>query len=282
MRSRKLGQKVIKDFGDEWARFTFLEEQRISEIQEQAKSYFALLEEELSKNTLGTVADFGAGTGRWSHFILEKCSKLNLVEPSHGAYEVLKTRFSGQKRAIILNQSIEECTIEKDSIDIGICLGVLHHIPDTESALRSINSKLKPGGILLAYMYYNLEGQNLTYRVLFHISSLARRFISKLPRILKRAICDAIALIVYFPLARLSLKLSVRGVNTKNFPLHHYETLPFHVMRNDSLDRFGTRLEKRYSKEQISQLLSQTGFDLETLVFSEDEPFWIFKVKKLQ
>ena len=282
MRSKRLSQKVIKDFGDEWAKFTFLEEQRLNELEEQANRYFALLENELKSETLGLVADFGAGTGRWSQFILKNCSKLNLVEPSLGAYEVLRTRFSGQEKARLLNERIEECSLENNSIDIGVCLGVLHHIPDTESALKSINAKLKPGGILLAYMYYNLEGQNLTYRLLFHISSLARKFISKLPRLLKRAICDVIALLVYFPLARMSSKLSVRGVNTKNFPLHHYETLPFHVMRNDSLDRFGTRLEKRYSKEQICQLLSQTGFDLKTLVFSEDEPFWTFKVKKLQ
>lgn len=282
MRAKKLTQKVIKDFGDEWAKFTFLEEQRLSEIEEQANRYFALLKDELKSETLGLVADFGAGTGRWSQFILKKCSKLNLVEPSHGAYEVLKTRFSGEEKALLLNERIEECSLENESIDIGICLGVLHHLPDTESALKSINAKLKPGGTLLAYMYYNLEGQNLIYRLLFHISSLARRFISKLPRLLKRSICDAIALIVYLPLARMALRLRMFGVNTKNFPLHHYETLPFHVMRNDSLDRFGTRLEKRYSKEQIRQLLSQTGFDLTTLVFSEDEPYWTFKVKKLQ
>ena len=282
MRSRKLSQRVIKDFGDEWAKFNFLEEQKISEIEEQAKRYFALLEDEFKGETLGSVADFGAGTGRWSQFIMKSCSKLILVEPSHGAYEVLRTRFSGQEKARLLHERIEDCSLENDSIDIGVCLGVLHHIPDTGRALKSLNAKLKPGGTLLAYMYYNLEGQSLTYRFLFHVSSLARKFISKLPRLLKRAICDVIALLVYFPLARMSSKLSARGVNTKNFPLHHYETLPFHVMRNDSLDRFGTRLEKRYSKEQIRQLLSQTGFDLKTLVFSEDEPFWTFKVKKLQ
>ena len=280
MRSKKLSQKVIKDFGDEWAKFTFLEEQKIGEIEEQAKRYFALLEDELKSETLGLVADFGAGTGRWSQFIFRDCLELHLVEPSQGAYEVLKMRFGGQEKARLLNERIEECSLENDSIDIGVCLGVLHHIPDTESALKSINAKLKPGGTLLAYMYYNLEGKNLFYRVLFSISSLARRVISIFPSSSKRFICDVIAFLVYLPLARISQKLSMRGVNTKNFPLHHYETLPFHVMRNDSLDRFGTRLEKRYSIEQIRQMLSQTGFDLKTLVFSEDEPFWTFKVKK--
>ena len=107
MRSKRLSQKVIKDFGDEWAKFTFLEEERVIVLEEQANRYFALLENELKSETLGLVADFGAGTGRWSQFILKNCSKLNLVEPSLGAYEVLRTRFSGQEKARLLNERIE-------------------------------------------------------------------------------------------------------------------------------------------------------------------------------
>jgi SAM-dependent methyltransferase len=280
MRSRKLSQKVIKDFGDEWAKFTFLEEQKISEIEEQAKRYFALLEGELKSETLGLVADFGAGTGRWSQFILKNCSKLNLVEPSQGAYQVLSMRFSGQEKARLLNERIEDCSLENDSIDIGICLGVLHHISDTESALKSINAKLKPGGTLLAYMYYNLENRNLAYKSIFRVSVLLRMFISVLPNFAKRIICEAIAFLVYLPLGRISKFLNELGIKTHNFPLHHYESLPFYVMRNDSLDRFGTRLEKRYSRDDIRHLLNQAGFDMETLVFSESEPYWTFKVKK--
>jgi hypothetical protein len=44
-------------------------------------------------------------------------------------------------------------------------------------------------------------------------------------------------------------------------------------MRTDSLDRFGTKLEKRYTKESMELLMSKCG--LEDIKFSETEPFWV-------
>lgn len=282
MNSKRLSQKIIDDFGNEWAKFNFLEEKSLIDIQEQGKKYFRLLDNELSSGKLGTVADFGAGTGRWSQFLLNKCSKLYLVEPSDGAYQVLRKRFGSEEKASILNQMIEDCSLDDNSIDLALCLGVLHHIPDADIAMRKINSILKPGGTLLAYMYYNFENRNQVYKILFQTTNLVRIIMSRLPHSIRKVLCDVIALFVYFPLAKISKFLHTLGLDTDNFPLHHYESLSFHVMRNDALDRFGTRLEKRFSKKQISELLNQSGFDLETLIISDSEPFWLFKVKKFK
>lgn len=43
--------------------------------------------------------------------------------------------------------------------------------------------------------------------------------------------------------------------------------MPFVMLRNDSLDRFGTRLEQRFSKQEIRHMLGEAGFDLSTLIF---------------
>ena len=86
---------------------------------------------------------------------------------------------------------------------------------------------------------------------------------------------------VYFPLARAAKLLEKRGKNVSNFPLHHYAIMPFVMLQNDALDRFGTRLEQRFSKKEITEMLGNAGFDLSTLKFSDMEPFWTFSVKKL-
>jgi hypothetical protein len=43
-------------------------------------------------------------------------------------------------------------------------------------------------------------------------------------------------------------------------------------MRTDALDRFGTRLEKRFTKIQIEEMMLRAG--LENINFSNDLPFW--------
>jgi hypothetical protein len=53
------------------------------------------------------------------------------------------------------------------------------------------------------------------------------------------------------------------------------------MLQNDALDRFGTRLEQRFSKKEIIEMLGKAGFNLPTLRFSDVEPFWTFSVKKL-
>ena len=97
----------------------------------------------------------------------------------------------------------------------------------------------------------------------------------------RRVFADIIAFMIYLPLARLARWLEMRGKNVANFPLHHYANMPFLMMRNDALDRFGTQLEQRFSREEISQMLGRAGFDLTSLNFSKAEPFWTFSVKKL-
>jgi hypothetical protein len=57
--------------------------------------------------------------------------------------------------------------------------------------------------------------------------------------------------------------------------------MPFVMLQNDALDRLGTRLEQRFSKKEITEMLGKANFDLTTLKFSEVEPFWTFAVKKL-
>ena len=43
-------------------------------------------------------------------------------------------------------------------------------------------------------------------------------------------------------------------------------------MNNDSLDRFGTKLEQRFSKEDITNMLKDAGFD--KVRFSDNTPYW--------
>ena len=61
------------------------------------------------------------------------------------------------------------------------------------------------------------------------------------------------------------------GADVATWPLSTYRDKSFYVMRNDALDRFGTRLEQRFTREQIRSMMSRAG--LKDILFSE-EVFW--------
>ena len=58
---------------------------------------------------------------------------------------------------------ISENSIPDNSLDFGYCLGVLHHIPDTQTALNDCVKKLKNGSPFLLYIYYKFDNQPFWY-----------------------------------------------------------------------------------------------------------------------
>ena len=54
----------------------------------------------------------------------------------------------------------------------------------------------------------------------------------------------------------------------------------FNIVRNDALDRFGTPLEQRFSKKEITEMMENAG--LEDLLFSDFTPYWHVTGKKTQ
>ena len=107
---------------------------------------------------------------------------------------------------------------------------------------------------------------------LWQLSELGRRTISQFPFRLRYFACQLIAALIYYPLARLA-RLAEKVVgNVDAFPLSWYRDLSFYAMRNDALDRFGTNLEQRFTRDQIRQMMEDAG--LERIVFGAQQPYW--------
>ena len=280
-KDQNLDQQVIDSFGHEWAAFDYAESETDEALDSQFLAYCTPIDLSEFNAKSSVAADFGAGSGRWASRLLPYFSLVYALEPSDGATKVLKKKFSKESRMKILQETVGANSIPAGSLDLGVSLGVLHHIPDTGLAIKDVASKIKGGGVFLCYLYYKLDNKPLYYRGLFWASNSLRWVISRLPYALRRFIARAIASFVYFPLAQIAKLLKKRGKNVSSFPLHHYANMPFVMLQNDALDRFGTRLEHRFSKREIIEMLGTAGFDLSTLKFSDVEPFWTFSVNKL-
>jgi SAM-dependent methyltransferase len=168
--------------------------------------------------------------------------------------------------------SVANIPLLPNSLDFAFSLGVLHHVPDTEAAIAGIADKLKPNAPFLIYLYYAFDNRPVWYRLLWRITDLARFVISRLPHPLRWAISQSIAVLVYWPLARVARFVSRRGRSASALPLSYYADKSFYVMRTDAYDRFCTRLEKRFRRDEIERMLARAGF--KEIVFSNRQPFW--------
>ena len=279
-KDENLDQGVIDGFGHEWAAFDYVETKTTEALDAQFAAYCAPLDLSQFDPATSVAGDFGAGSGRWSSRLAPYFSLVYALEPSDGASTVLKRKFKDSPKIVALQETVGVNSIPVASLDLAMSLGVLHHIPDTALAIKDVSRSIKPGGVFLCYLYYNLENKPAYYKLIFKGVNIMRRIISASPQKVRRLSATVIAAVVYWPLARLSKVFSKIGRNTSNLPLHHYADMPFVMLANDALDRFGTSLEQRFSKAEITEMLCAADFDLTTLKFSEIEPFWTFTVNK--
>ena len=267
--SNNMDAETVASFGDEWSRYD-QSSMSYSEASEIFMEYFSIFPwDMLPSNPVGF--DMGCGSGRWAKFVAPKVGRLNCIDPS-SALDIARRNLIDFKNVEYIKASVSESGIPINSQDFGYSLGVLHHVPDTESAINSCVSILKPGAPLLVYLYYAFDNRGWVYRLLWRASDLVRRIICKLPSRFKHLVTDVIAAIVYFPLARLSLLLDKVGINAASIPLFYYRNHSFYTMRTDSRDRFGTPLEQRFTKQQIKSYMERSG--LIDIKFSDNAPYW--------
>ncbi len=261
---------VVRDFGSEWSRF----DQSSLSAADQAEmfeGYFHIFPwDSLPPDSLG--ADIGCGSGRWASLVAPRVGHLSLVDPSGDALAVARQNLSNVANVSFHQASVDGLPFEEGSLDFAYSLGVLHHVPDTAEAIHSIAHVLRPGAPFLIYLYYAFDQRPRWFRAIWRASDMLRKFVSRMPVRLKNSVCEGIALLVYLPLARAALLLERFGILPDSWPLAYYRNREYYVMRTDALDRFGTRLEQRFSRHEIKTMLQSAGFT--DIRFSDTQPFW--------
>jgi len=273
--SQNLEHKTVESFGEEWKKFKDFSEEEIRIAGEQ---YFDIVDDSiLNKNTV--VLDLGCGTGRWSKFIAPKVKFIEAVDPSMAVMTAQKI-LEPYSNVRVSQAAADNLPFPNESFDFIFSLGVLHHIPDTAQALKEAATRLKKGGHFLLYIYYAIDSRGFLFRSLFIISDLVRKIISSLPHSIKQFLCDIIAVLVYMPLIFIARIFKGLGLNFyKRLPLSYYCDKSFYIIRNDVLDRFGTPLEQRFTRQEIENMMQQAG--LGEIRFSEHQPYWHAIGKKI-
>jgi ubiquinone/menaquinone biosynthesis C-methylase UbiE len=267
---RNVDKSVVADFGDEWSAYD-QSGLTADEHRGMFEAYFHIFPwQQLPERAQGM--DVGCGSGRWARLVAPRVGKLHCVDPSAKALEVARRNLEGQQNCELHLASANDIPLPDGSLDFGYSLGVLHHVPDTEGALLNCIRKLRPGAPFLLYLYYALDNRPWWFRAVWRTSDGFRRLIAALPFAIKLPVTRLIALTVYWPLARTAKLCEKLGIGARNIPLSDYRNSSFYTMKTDALDRFGTRLEKRYSRRRIQQMMEQGG--LTDIRFSETAPFW--------
>jgi ubiquinone/menaquinone biosynthesis C-methylase UbiE len=269
IKTTNIDVETVKSFGQEWSTFT-QEGLSASEREEVFGKYFCLIDWNKKPSK---VLDMGCGSGRWDVLVAPLVGELVAADASLEALKVARRNVQAPNVSFI-EATPDSLPYPDGYFDFIFSLGVLHHVPDTAGAIHSLANKLRLGGTLLLYLYYAFENRPAWFRAVWKVTDLVRRFTSRLPFSLRYALSQIIATCVYWPLARTAKYLPV----SDSWPLKFYANRSFCFMRTDALDRFGTRLEKRFTQKQITEMLESAGFT--NICFSDLEPYWVCSATK--
>jgi len=269
MNDKNVDHNVVNGFGEEWEKFdqsSLPENEKIKQFDD----YFDIFPWDLITNN-SEGFDAGCGSGRWAMLMAPRVKKLYCVDPSV-AIKVAEKNLQEENNCEFYNCTVSEMPFLDNSMDFGYSLGVLHHIPDTQQGIMDCTRKLKSGAPFLLYLYYAFDNQPRWYYWVWRISDIVRRIIWRLPNRAKSIVCDLIALSIYFPLSRFGLLIEKIGISIHSWPLSAYRNQSLYFMRTDALDRFGTKLEHRFTKKEINNMMTKAG--LGHIKFSSHTPFW--------
>ena len=250
-RNQRMQRKTAESFGFEWTHFS----EMYPEWESNFREYMFPLTAESFRGK--KVLDAGCGIGRHAYYAAHYGAEVWAVDISD-AVEVAARNTQGTG-AHVIQADLNHLPFPPESFDLVYSMGVLHHLPDPESAFRYLLSFVKPGGEFRMFLYWTPEQQPIKSVLLRAVSAL-RMLTVRMPHRLLYPLSYVAAFLVwtcfvwpYRACARIPMlsKLAVR------LPLRQYSRYPFRTTVNDQFDRLSAPLKDATVGHRLSNSSSR-------------------------
>ena len=236
-------QHYAASFGFQWHRYhdTQLDHDEVRDSDYNFRIKTGLRPEEL-KGKL--VLDVGCGMGRFAEVATRWGARVVGIDLSAAAE--VAARNLKDRDFVAYQADVFALPFAAESFDVIYSVGVLHHTPDCEAAVKVLEKYLKPGGVLAVWLY---SGYNKWYR----FSDVWRRYTHKMkPETLHRVLKVAVPTIYGFEQGLRHIPLVGRpaaGIVRHIFPVNHHKDSTWRVL--DTFDWYSPKYQSKHTYEQV-------------------------------
>lgn len=246
-------ENYADSFGFQWQRYarTQLDDATSDQSDKDFRRKTGLTPEDL-KGKL--VLDVGCGMGRFADVASRWGAKVVGIDLSAAA-EVAARNLS-DREFVAFQADVFELPFAPESFDYIYSIGVLHHTPNCEQAVKVLPQYLKPGGMLAVWLY---SAYNRWYR----FSDIYRKVTHRLPATTLHGILRVIVPTVN------ALDSTLRIVPVIGRPLSGFVRYVFPVNRNpnrqwrvlDTFDWYSPQYQSKHTYEEVFRWFESCGME---------------------
>jgi SAM-dependent methyltransferase len=246
---RRLGERTIADFGEQWA------------ADPTNEGFYGSLE--LFSDALGTllrpedfagkrVADVGSGVGRIVCMLLAADAQhVTAVEPSAGVEALRRNVAEFGDRVRVIHAAGEALPPDLE-LDFVTAIGVIQFIPDPRPVLEAARAALRPGGRVVVWVY-SAEGSRL-----YHLALRALRSVT--PH-LPHAALDALSGLLTVLLDVYTFACRWLPLPLRDYLLNVLSKCSFEKRKYTIYDQLNPSYVRFYTRGQLCELLEGCGFE---------------------
>jgi 2-polyprenyl-3-methyl-5-hydroxy-6-metoxy-1,4-benzoquinol methylase len=246
-------QHYAASFGFQWHRYqkTQLDHDDVREADLNFRMKTALRPEDL-KGKL--VLDVGCGMGRFAEVATAWGARVVGIDLSAAAEVAAKNL--ADREFVAFQSDVFALPFAPESFDLIYSMGVLHHTPDCEAAVKTLGKYLKPGGILAVWLY---SGYNKWYR----FSDFWRRYTHKMkPETLHSVLKVAVPVLYNTQEVLRKVPLVGRpaaGLLHHVFPVNRQSTPEARML--DTFDWYSPKYQSKHTYEQVFRWYEAMGME---------------------
>ena len=246
-------QYYAASFGFQWHRYqkTQLDHDELRESERHFLAKTALRPEDL-KGKL--VLDVGCGMGRFAEVATRWGARVVGVDLSAAAEVAAKNL--ADRDFVAFQADVFALPFAPESFDIIYSIGVLHHTPDCEAAVKVLDKYLKPGGLLVVWLY---SGYNKWYR----FSDFWRRYTHRMkPKTLHGILKVAVPFFYNLQQGLKRVPLVGRpaaGLVQHVFPVNRQKDPEARML--DTFDWYSPKYQSKHTYEQVFKWYEAMGME---------------------
>ena len=247
--------RTFESFGYEWNAFDDVRD----EDAQFAEVYFRDVDLPALHGKTGL--DAGCGKGRYTRFLAPHLDGLVALDGS-SAVRAAARNLAPFRNVMVVRADLRAAPLRPESLDVVVCLGVLHHLDDPREGFRRLVRLLAPGGMILVYLYSRPEALGVRSLAL-SASSLLRRITVRLPHRALKTFSVAIAGLLYAGVVlpgALGARFQVGALD--GLPMASYRGKPFRSLHLDTFDRLSAPIEHRYIWAELAPWFDDAGLQV--------------------